>query len=127
MPFKEISKYSEQVKRFRLQHNLSQKMLAEKLGVCFATINRLENRQHSPSKLFWKQFRQFEQDLINKQKEKTECDAIRIIKLLESLKLALGALKTMCNRANLNLGEEKAIEMTGWVDEEIKNLRRYRS
>ncbi|MBE7100224.1 MAG: helix-turn-helix transcriptional regulator [Clostridiales bacterium] len=43
----------------RLRLNLSQEMLAQKLGVSFATVNRWENGKSVPSKLTTYRFEKF--------------------------------------------------------------------
>mgnify|MGYP000631005487 CR=1 FL=1 len=48
--------FSEQVKAVRTTLNLSQEELAHALGVSFATVNRWENGETSPSKLAQRQF-----------------------------------------------------------------------
>lgn len=51
--------FSNQVKVVRNQLGLSQKKLAEILGVSFATINRWENSKNDPSKLAQNSFYDF--------------------------------------------------------------------
>ena len=51
--------FSDQVKNVRDQLRLSQKKLAEILGVSFATINRWENSKNAPSKLAQNSFYDF--------------------------------------------------------------------
>ena len=51
--------FSNQVKMVRSQLGLSQKKLAEILGVSFATINRWENSKNDPSKLAQNSFYDF--------------------------------------------------------------------
>ena len=48
--------YGERVKYVRKRMGLTQKQLAKALGVSFATINRWENNQNSPSSLARKVF-----------------------------------------------------------------------
>lgn len=52
--------YAERIKRLRGEIGLTQQALAERLGVSFATINRWENRQTKPSRLYWNQLQQLE-------------------------------------------------------------------
>lgn len=52
--------YAMRIKRLRSDLFLTQEGLAERLGVSFATINRWENEQTKPSKLYWNQLRQLE-------------------------------------------------------------------
>ena len=52
--------YAERIKRLRGQLGLTQQVLADRLGVSFATVNRWENEQTKPSKLYWSQLRQLE-------------------------------------------------------------------
>jgi len=47
--------YSLQIKQLRGRIGLTQKQLAEALGVSFATVNRWENGQSKPSQLSWSQ------------------------------------------------------------------------
>ena len=56
---KEKKSFSALIKEIRKQLELSQEDLARELGVSFATINRWENGQTSPSKLAKKQFNDF--------------------------------------------------------------------
>ncbi len=51
--------FSKQVKTFRKRLKMSQKDLAEALGVSFATVNRWENEKTTPSKLALNQFQAF--------------------------------------------------------------------
>lgn len=55
--------YAERIKRLRVEIGLTQQALAERLGVSFATVNRWENNQTKPSKLYWKQLRQLEMQI----------------------------------------------------------------
>jgi superfamily II DNA or RNA helicase len=52
--------YSERIKRMRSGLGLTQQTLADRLGVSFATVNRWENGQTTPSQLSWNQLRQLE-------------------------------------------------------------------
>ena len=52
--------YPEQIKKLRAHLGFTQQTLAEKLGVSFATVNRWENGQTTPSQLSWSQLRQLE-------------------------------------------------------------------
>jgi SNF2 family DNA or RNA helicase/DNA-binding transcriptional regulator YiaG len=47
--------YAERIKRIRGRLGLTQQSLADRLGVSFATVNRWENSQTKPSRLFWTQ------------------------------------------------------------------------
>ena len=51
--------FADQVKYVRNQMNLSQKKLADLLGVSFATINRWENAKNDPSQLAKNSFYDF--------------------------------------------------------------------
>lgn len=51
--------YSEFVKKIRKQLNYTQKELADALDVSYATVNRWENKQVSPSKLAINRFLDF--------------------------------------------------------------------
>ncbi len=53
---------AERVKSLRTTLGLSQEELARELHVSFATINRWENSQTTPSKLAWAQFERFRQE-----------------------------------------------------------------
>lgn len=55
--------YAERIKRFRRERGLTQEGLAEELGVSFATVNRWENRQTKPSKLYWQQLQNVEKQV----------------------------------------------------------------
>lgn len=52
--------YAERIKRLRGQIGLTQQVLADQLGVSFATVNRWENKQTKPSKLYWTQLQHLE-------------------------------------------------------------------
>jgi len=52
--------YAERIKRLRGEIGLTQQALADRLGVSFATVNRWENNQTKPSRLYWSQLRQLE-------------------------------------------------------------------
>ena len=52
--------YAERVKRLRMDMGLTQKALADRLGVSFATVNRWENRQTKPSMLCWRQLQRLD-------------------------------------------------------------------
>ncbi|MBA7553092.1 hypothetical protein ES705_45677 [subsurface metagenome] len=41
----------EELEIYRLENKISQKKLAEKLGVSFATVNRWFNKRNTPSKI----------------------------------------------------------------------------
>lgn len=41
----------EELETYRLENKVSQKKLAEKLGVSFATVNRWFNKRNTPSKI----------------------------------------------------------------------------
>jgi transcriptional regulator with XRE-family HTH domain len=51
--------YSLIVEEFRQQMGLTQQALAERLGASFATVNRWENGQTKPTRLYWDQLRDF--------------------------------------------------------------------
>ncbi len=51
--------YSLIVKEFRQQMGLTQQALAERLGASYATVNRWENGQSKPTRLYWDQLRDF--------------------------------------------------------------------
>ena len=53
----------ELIKKVRQNLNLSQEDLARELGVSFATINRWENGQSSPSKIAWRLFKNYCNDM----------------------------------------------------------------
>lgn len=52
--------YAERIKRLRGEVGLTQQALADRLGVSFATVNRWENNQTKPSRLYWNQLQQLE-------------------------------------------------------------------
>lgn len=58
--------YASKIKRLRLDNGLTQKALADQLGVSFATVNRWENGQTKPSSLYWRHIRQLEMELTKK-------------------------------------------------------------
>jgi transcriptional regulator, XRE family len=69
----EESMFSDQVKYVRNQMNLSQKKLANLLGVSFATINRWENSKNEPSQLAKNSFYDFcENNFIDVEKLKKQ-------------------------------------------------------
>ena len=43
-----IASFGDTVRKLRLDLNLTQTQLAEKIGVSFATVNRMENGHHCP-------------------------------------------------------------------------------
>jgi len=47
--------YSERIKRYRARCALTQAELAGRMGVSFTTVNRWENGQTKPSRVFWQQ------------------------------------------------------------------------
>ena len=51
---------AERIKRLRVEIGLTQQELADRLGVSFATVNRWENQQTKPSRLYWRQLQQLE-------------------------------------------------------------------
>lgn len=53
--------YADRIKRLRTNIGLTQQALADSLGISFATVNRWENNQTKPSKLYWNQLRQLEE------------------------------------------------------------------
>jgi SNF2 family DNA or RNA helicase len=52
--------YAERIKRLRGDLGLTQQALADRLGVSFATVNRWENKQTKPSRVYWGQLQQLE-------------------------------------------------------------------
>jgi len=50
--------YPQLIKDFRQQLELTQQALAERLGASYATINRWENGQSKPTRLYWDQLRE---------------------------------------------------------------------
>ncbi|MDZ4177946.1 MAG: helix-turn-helix domain-containing protein, partial [Coriobacteriia bacterium] len=52
--------YAERIKRLRVEFGLTQQSLADRLGVSFATINRWENKQTKPSRIYWTHLKQLE-------------------------------------------------------------------
>lgn len=52
--------YDQRIRRLRGDIGLTQQALAERLNVSFATVNRWENRQTKPSRLYWHQLSQLE-------------------------------------------------------------------
>ncbi|MGI6098896.1 MAG: helicase-related protein [Kiritimatiellia bacterium] len=52
--------YAERIKRLRVGAGLTQQALADRLGVSFATVNRWENVQTRPSRIYWKHLQQLE-------------------------------------------------------------------
>jgi len=52
--------YAERIKRCRSVIGLTQQVLADRLGVAFATVNRWENQQTKPSRLYWNLLQQLE-------------------------------------------------------------------
>lgn len=61
--------FSEQVRAMRLFYGLTQVQLSERMGVSFATINRWENGQNSPLKLYWNKLKEIE-GVLSHEKEK---------------------------------------------------------
>jgi SNF2 family DNA or RNA helicase/DNA-binding XRE family transcriptional regulator len=57
--------YPDHIKQMRSSLGLTQQILADKLGVSFATVNRWENGQTKPSQLSWSQLRQLEQSGVS--------------------------------------------------------------
>lgn len=51
MKNEEINILIEQLESYRLEKKLSQKKLADKLGVTFVTVNRWLNEHHKPNKM----------------------------------------------------------------------------
>ena len=45
--------YADRIRRLRGRLGLTQQALAEQLGIAFATVNRWENGQSKPSRLYW--------------------------------------------------------------------------
>ena len=54
--------YSDRIRRLRGRFGLTQQALADQLGVSFATVNRWENRQTKPSRLYWAQLQKLAGD-----------------------------------------------------------------
>lgn len=52
--------YAECIRRLRVDIGLTQQALADRLGVSFATVNRWENNQTKPSRIYWKHLQQLE-------------------------------------------------------------------
>ena len=52
--------YAERIKRLRVDFGLTQQALADRLGVSFATVNRWENKQTKPSRVYWSHLKQLE-------------------------------------------------------------------
>jgi DNA-binding transcriptional regulator YiaG len=65
---------AEMVKQVRSRLGISQEGLARALHVSFATVNRWENGQTSPSKLAWRQFVAYCQEMSDK--GKLECPEV---------------------------------------------------
>lgn len=57
--------YSERIKALRGRLGMTQELLATKLAVSFATVNRWENRQAKPSPLSWKQIEKLYYDQLD--------------------------------------------------------------
>ena len=57
--------YSSLIKNFRQRLGLTQQAFASRLGVSFATINRWENGQSKPSRLYWSQLRELESSITD--------------------------------------------------------------
>ncbi len=55
--------YPSLLKRFRARYGLTQKTLADRIGVSFVTVNRWENEKVEPSQLSWNQLRKLENEL----------------------------------------------------------------
>ena len=62
----EQGKVSEQVKDLRKRLGMSQKEMADALGVSFATVNRWENGKTIPSSLALNQFKIFRDQQLTK-------------------------------------------------------------
>lgn len=73
------SDYPKRIKDLRLRLGLTQVVLAEKLGVSFATVNRWENSQTKPSNLAWVM-------ILDMEKEMRQDDCIKEL----ALRLARG-------------------------------------
>jgi len=52
--------YAERIKRLRVEIGITQQSLADRLGVSYATVNRWENEQTRPSRVYWKHLQQLE-------------------------------------------------------------------
>lgn len=63
------SSYAERIKRLRAEIGVTQQGLAEELGVSFATVNRWENEQTKPSRVYWKNLQQLEMKLAEESAE----------------------------------------------------------
>lgn len=61
--------YVRTLKSIRARLGFSQVALAERLGVSFATINRWENRQSKPSKVYWDLLQQLEHEVAENDSE----------------------------------------------------------
>lgn len=55
--------YAERIKRLRVDIGLTQQELSDRLGVSFATVNRWENEQTRPSRVYWKHLQQLEMNI----------------------------------------------------------------
>jgi SNF2 family DNA or RNA helicase len=52
--------YADRIRRLRGEIGLTQQAMADRLGISFATVNRWENGQTKPSRLYWSQLQQLE-------------------------------------------------------------------
>ena len=55
--------FAERIKRLRAKIGLTQQSLADRLEVSFVTVNRWENAQTKPSKLYWGRLRELEMEI----------------------------------------------------------------
>ena len=58
--FRVPADYPARIRSLRETHKLTQQRLADLLGVSFATVNRWENKQTKPSRLYWTNLKQLE-------------------------------------------------------------------
>lgn len=95
--------YPERIKGLRAELGLTQQVLADRLGVSFATVNRWENGQAKPSQLSWNQLRKLEkgddEPSLNSEKEREQSSVLdftakpEIVKILaEGERLSFGHL-----------------------------------
>lgn len=66
------SNYAESIRHLRVETGLTQQALAERLGISFATVNRWENQQSRPSKVYWNQLRQLATEIAEDSSYYTE-------------------------------------------------------
>ncbi|MEO6163769.1 MAG: helix-turn-helix transcriptional regulator [Candidatus Binatia bacterium] len=63
LSFRPGDDYPDRRKQFRARRDLTQQALADRLAVCFPTVNRWENGQTKPSQLSWKRLRPIEMEV----------------------------------------------------------------